>query len=371
VRRFPASPITSVIDQTPLYNLAESTCRDLTLEELLGRDGAAALGKLPIGYGTSAGDPELRRLVAASVGAPEDQVLITAGAAAALFLLGLTFGDGRGEIVVIRPCFPPMLDALRGLGASVVPVQVRFETGYRPDLSALAAALSADTKLVMLASPQNPSGVVFTTDEIDQVLTAMSHTCPDAWLLVDETFRAAVYGRAPMPTSFAGRSPRVLTCGSLSKSHGAPGLRIGWLALPDPELYDQLRLARFNTAISCGALDEHLAVELLRREDAVLAPRRAFLADALAVVEGWVTEHGDRVQWTRPDAGAFCCVRLDPGRYGPDGLRTFYSRLAERRTLVASGDWFGDSEYVFRLGFGYEPIEKLRAGLGAISAALA
>jgi hypothetical protein len=84
-----------------------------------------------------------------------------------------------------------------------------------------------------------------------------------------------------------------------------------------------------------------------------------------------VTEHGDRVQWTRPDAGAFCCVRLDPGRYGPDGLRTFYSRLAERRTLVASGDWFGDSEYVFRLGFGYEPIEKLRAGLGAISAALA
>jgi aspartate/methionine/tyrosine aminotransferase len=370
VRRFPSSPITSLIDETPRYNLAESTCRDLSLDELLGRDGAAALAKLPLGYGTSAGDPQLRRLVAASAGVAEDQVLVTTGAAAALFLLGLLFGDPSGQVVVVRPCFPPTLDALRGLGARVVTVRLRFEDGYRLDVASLAGALSPNTRLVMVASPQNPSGVVVTPDEIDQVLTAMSGTCPDALLLVDETFRAAVYGAALTPESFAGRSPRVLTCGSLSKSHGAPGLRIGWLTVPDPELYDQLRLARFNTAISCGAMDEFLAIELLRRADAILAPRRAFLADAIAVVERWVDEHRDRIRWTRPDAGAFCCVRLDPGWYGQDGLAAFHSRLAERRTLVASGDWFGDSEFVFRLGFGYEPMEKLHAGLGAISEAL-
>jgi aspartate/methionine/tyrosine aminotransferase len=373
MRRFPPAPIARLVDEAPLYNLGESYCQELTLDELLGSDGSAGadrLAQVRLGYRTSAGERELRQLIAANAGVAGDQVLVTAGAASALFLLGLLLGDGDGEIVVVQPCFPPTLSALRGIEARVVTTQLRFVDGYRLDLPALRDSLNGRTRLVMLSSPQNPSGVVFTQAEIEQLLAMMSRRCPDALLLVDEVYRESVYGQALVPASFASLSPRVVTCASLSKSHGAAGLRIGWLTVQDPELYDQLRLAKFNAAISCGALDEILAAELLRRAEEFLAPRRAFLAEALGVVGAWVDSQSGLVRWVRPDAGAICCVQLDPATFGQNGMQRFYAALAERQTSVAPGGWFGDSANVFRLGFGYEPMDKLKTGLEMISDAL-
>jgi aspartate/methionine/tyrosine aminotransferase len=373
MRRFPPTPITRLVDEAPRYNLGESYCQELTLDELLGShgsDGADRLAQVRLGYRTSAGERELRRLIAANAGVADDQVLVTSGAASALFLLGLLFGDGDQEIVVVQPCFPPTLAALRGIDARVVTTPLRFEDGYRLDLPATSDRLNSRTRLVMLSSPQNPSGVAFTQAEIEQLLAMMSRRCPEALLLVDEVYRESVYGQAPVPASFASLSPRVVTCASLSKSHGAAGLRIGWLTVQDHELYDQLRLAKFNAAISCGALDEVLAVELLRRAESLLAPRRAFLAEALAVVEAWVQSQSGLVRWVRPDAGAICCIQLDPATFGQSGMRRFYAALADRQTSVAPGEWFGDGPNVFRLGFGYEPMDKLKTGLEMISDAL-
>jgi len=372
MREFPASPITALIDQTPRYNLGESMGADLTVAELLGPDGLgpdglAGVRGVRLGYGTSTGDPELRALVAARHGIPDGQVLITAGAAAALFLVSLLCGDG--EVVLGQPGYPPTLSALRGIGAPVVTVLARFEDGYRVDLDAFAGRLSPRTQLVIFASPQNPSGVPLTEDEVEQMLAAMSRTCPEALLLIDETFREATHGTPPA-ASFAGRSPRLLTCGSMSKAYGAPGLRIGWLTVPGPELREQLRLARFNTALSCGSLDEFLAARLLRRADELLAARGAVLAQARGIAERWVKGHRGRLAWLRPQAGGFCCVRLEPAAFGLEEIEGFHAYLAEQRVLVAPGPWFGDSAHVVRLGLAYEPPDRLEAGLEIIGAAL-
>ena len=369
MRQFPASPITALIDEKPRYNLGESVAPDLTVAELLGSAGPADLADVKLGYGTSSGNAELRALVAARHGIADSQVLITTGAAAALFLVALLVGDG--EIVVGRPCYPPAFDALTGLGARAVTVASRFEDGYRIDLDAFAAKLSSRTRLVSVASPQNPSGVAFRQDEIEWMLAAMDRTCPEALLLIDETYREATYGAAAPEASFAGRSPRLLTCGSLSKAHGAPGLRIGWLTASDPALAEELRLAKFNSSLACGTLDEFLAVRLLSRADEILASRGAFLAEARDIVERWVKGHGGRLHWLPPEAGAMCCMQLDPGAFGPQDIGRFHAYLERERTLVARGPWFGDTDHVFRLGLGYEPLDRLEQGLGIISAALA
>ena len=229
MRQFPASPITALIDEKPRYYLGESMAHDLTVAGLLGPDGMAGLAEVKLGYGTSAGEPALRAQVAARLGIPDSQVLITAGAAGALFLTGLLCGDG--EILVGRPCFPPTFDALRGLGAPVVTVHSRFDDGYRIDLDAFASNLSPRTQLVMFASPQNPAGVSITADEVEQMLAAMSRTCPEALLLIDETFREATYGDAPPAASFAGMSPRAASSNAGSRRTPAgcagSGLRRG------------------------------------------------------------------------------------------------------------------------------------------------
>ena len=368
MRQFPASPITALIDSKPRYNLGESMAADLTVAGLLGPGGLAGLAGVNLGYGTSSGDPQLRALVAARHGVGDGQVLITSGAAAALFVTALLCGDG--EILVGRPCYPPMFDALRGMGAQVVTVQSRFGDGYRLDIDAFTGKLSARTQLVMIASPQNPSGVAITGSEVDQMLAAMERRCPRALLLIDETFREATYGDAPPAASFAGTSARVLTCASLSKAYGAPGLRIGWLTVPDPGMYEQLRRARFNSSLCCGALDEFLAVRLLSQAGQVLAARGAVLAEARGVVERWIKAHTGQLRWLRPEAGAFCCLQLDPGTFGAAGIDRFHAHLARQRTMVAPGPWFGDSPHIFRIGLGYEPAGKLELGLEVIGAAL-
>ena len=261
-----------------------------------------------------------------------------------MFLVALLHSDG--EVLVGVPCFPPMLDALCGLGARVVTVPARFEDGYRVDLGAFRDGLSARTRLVMFASPQNPSGVSLTRGEVSEMLAAMSRHCPEAVLLIDETYREATYGSAPAAPTFAGLSGPMLTCASLSKAYGVPGLRIGWLTASDPRLREQLRLAKFNSSVCCGVLDEFLAARLLTRADQLLGSRAALMARARTVIERWIGEQDGRVHWLRPEAGAFCCARLNPHVFGPAGVRRFYDRLGYRRTVVAPGSWFGDSTHV-------------------------
>jgi aspartate/methionine/tyrosine aminotransferase len=370
MREFPASPITAVVDEKPLYNLGESVGPDLTVADVLEPEALAGLGGVSLGYGTSPGGEELRSIIAARHGIPAGRVLVTSGAASALFLLGLVYGDGDGEVVVGVPCFPPVLDALRGIGARVQTVRSRFEDGYRPDLEAFAAKLSARTRLVMFASPQNPSAVSLTESEVEQMLAAMSRSCPEAMLLIDETFREATYGDARPAASFAGRDPRLVTCASLSKAYGVPGLRIGWLTVSDPAVYDQLRLAKFNSSVSCGSLDEFLAAAVLAQADRVLAGRGAMMATARDIAGNWARAHQTLLRWLRPEAGAFCSVRLEPGTFGPAELERFDARLAEEQILVGRGPWFADSAAIVRLGIAYEPPDKLEKALAVIGTAL-
>ena len=115
---------------------------------------------------------------------------------------------------------------------------------------------------------------------------------------------------------------------------------------------------------------QFLAARLLSRADQLLRSRGALMADARATVGHWVGEQDGRLQWLRPEAGAFCCARLNPDTFGPLGVRGFYDRLAERRTVVAPGPWFGDSAHVMRIGLAYETGGQLEKGLEVISDAL-
>lgn len=345
VRR-PGGAMASLVDTPVRYDLAESTVPPVRVEEL---GDPAALAQVPLGYGTSPGQEELRTVIAAEAGVTADQVLVTAGAIEAMFLVALDRAPRR--VLLVSPGFPPARAVPEELGAPVDSVCLRFDDGYRPPIGAIADRLSPATGLVSIASPQNPSGVRFTDQEILDLLAAVDERAPDAVVLVDEIYREAVYGEAPVPRSVAALSPRVVTCSSLSKAHGAPGLRVGWLTATDTALYERLRHVKFLTAIASSTLDELLAVQLLRMRTAILAPRAALLRRALGQLERWIA--GQPVDFVRPDAGALCCLRLRHGDFTGEAVPVFYRRLAELDTRVAPGSWFGADDRVFRLGFGH------------------
>ncbi|WP_118179093.1 pyridoxal phosphate-dependent aminotransferase [Paraburkholderia phosphatilytica] len=368
--RFPRNEIISLLDVNRPFNLAESTSQDLTLGELLDLAGLDQIRSLKLGYGTSAGSSALREAIAEGCNVPAEQIITTQGTALGLFLLAFEVCRSGDDAVLATPCFPPSRDCLVGAGVSVCEVKLSFENGYGLDLDQIAASLSPKTKLVSIASPQNPSGIQTSRADVEKLLALMEKRSPQAILFIDETYREAAYGDDAVIESFAAMDPRIVTGASVSKALGAPGLRTGWLTVPDADLRARLTVAKMNTVISGSVLDETLAVALLRNRQGVLSARRQLLAGALQQLALWCeSEHG-RVEWVRPDAGALCCVRLRSDAFDEAAVSRFWDRLPGHDLQLACGTWFGESSRVFRLGFGYLPSARLGPALSALSSVM-
>jgi aspartate/methionine/tyrosine aminotransferase len=353
------------------FDLAHSTGTDLTVRELLalGADDAA-LADRTLGYGAPAGDAGLRRLIGARCGVPAGRVLVTAGTAFGLFLLADALCRPGDAAVVLTPCFAPARETLAARGVAVRAVRLRFDDGYRLDVDAVAAALSPEVWLVSLASPQNPSGVAIPPAAIDALLAEMRARAPHAMLFIDESYREATFGDAEAAPSFAARDPRIITAGALSKAHGLPGLRVGWLTLPDAGVMERLLRAKAAALISGSVLDEALAAAVLAQDAPLLAARAAALGRSLRVMAEWAEEAAGLVAWIRPDAGALCCLRLRRDRFDADAVCRFWDALQAHGVRLAPGRWFGASDRVFRLGFGWLPPARLAAGLDRLRTVL-
>jgi aspartate/methionine/tyrosine aminotransferase len=114
--------------------------------------------------------------------------------------------------------------------------RLSFDNGYRLRAEDVEPYLGVTTRLVSLASPQNPSGVSTPLEVIKRLLEIMRWKSPHAFLFMDETYRNATYGdAAPLPSA-ASVGERIITGASVSKAHGAPDLRTGWLTVRDPDL---------------------------------------------------------------------------------------------------------------------------------------
>ena len=139
------------------------------------------------------------------------------------------------------------------------------------------------------------------------ILGLMRRKCPAAFLLVDETYREATYADMPDIPTAVKLDPQIVSVASLSKCHGAPGLRLGWAIARNVALREHLVRAKFNTVVSCSPLDEALALRGLARRTSILHLRRRHLAAGLTLTEEWARRNRELIEWLRPDAGALSC----------------------------------------------------------------
>jgi aspartate/methionine/tyrosine aminotransferase len=242
--RFPYNEIISLLDVNRRFNLAESTAQDLTLGEILDMAGGiSALENLKMGYGSSTGLLRLRSRVAALTGVVPEEVVTTQGTALGLFLLALELCRPGDEVVIATPCFPVARDSLVGAGATVRECKLTFDQGYKLTADLIEPLLNDRTKLVSIASPQNPSGVRTGLSEIKAILALMRAKAPAARLFVDEIYSDATYGNETPPKSVATLDERVIVGGSVSKANRkGPGA-----ARPDYDCEDEHRAFRFHS----------------------------------------------------------------------------------------------------------------------------
>ncbi len=370
MNRFIPNDIISLVGERPRFDLGGSYGPNLHVDEILDDSALSELQALVLGYGSAQGDLALRAAIAEMNGASAEDVVLTVGSAHAIFLTTFTLCGAGDEVVLATPVFPPTRAALAAVGAHVREVRLTFEEGYALDLQRLGNALTEKTKLVSLASPQNPSGVAIPHSILRSVLELMRERCPNAYLHVDETYREAAFEDDAVAPSALSLGSRVITAASLSKCHGAPGVRLGWAITRDRDVREQLLLGKFNTVVSNSPVDEFIALRVLKARERIVGERRTFLAACVARTQAWVAANDFAIEWVRPNAGAICCVRLKPGIFDDAAVGRFYEALETAGVLVSRGSWFGEPDRVFRIGFAHLPLPELDAAYDVLTGVL-
>lgn len=346
---------------TIAHNLSESSVADRRLSDL-GLD--LDLDDLVLCYGDHRGDPGLRTAVAATGdGIAPDDVLVTPGAAAALFGLATSLLAPGDHVVVVRTNYATNLETPRAIGADLDAVDLAWEDRWQLDVDRVAARVEPGrTRLISVTCPHNPTGTVLTDEDLQRLVALAEDS--GAVLLVDETYRDLTQDLSlPLAASL---SPRVVSVGSMSKSYGLPGLRVGWSVCTDPVLSETLLAAKEQVVICGPTIDEHIAGRVLADRERILPPIRAEVAERLALVEAWVAGH-EAYEWARPAGGAVGLVRFRPG-WTVDTARFYERLLADHGTYVGPGRWFDLDDHHFRLGFGWPTLDDLQAGLDGLTA---
>ncbi len=341
------------------HNLAESSVAEPHLGDL-----GVSLDDLVLLYGDHLGRPGLRRAIAADgPGLSADDVLVTPGAAAALFIVATGLLGPGDHVVVARPNYATNLETPRAIGVDISYLDLRHEEGWAVDPARIAALMTPRTKLVSLTNPHNPTGQVLPEDTIRAVL-ALVEGHPTARLLIDETYREMTFG-GPLPIA-ASQSERAISVSSLSKSDGLPGIRVGWLITRDQALFERFLAAKEQILITNSVVDEAIAEVAMERRPERLAVIRPAIARALATVRDWMAGQ-DLFEWVEPSGGVVGFPRF---RSEADvDLDAFYRILLERHgTVVGPGHWFDQPRRHFRLGYGWPAPDDLAAGLAGLSA---
>lgn len=345
---------------TILYNLAESSVTDRKLGAF-GLDLADAV----LAYGDHRGLPELRSQIAADVGCGDGDVLATAGAAGALFIVATTLLGPDDHLIVVRPNYATNLETPRAIGCEIDIVDLAFEDGFALDIAQLRACLRPNTRLISLTTPHNPTGVCLGA----QTLRAAVALAADAGckLLVDETYRDMVYGEKPPLAATWG--DHVISVSSVSKAYGIPGVRVGWIVNRDPCLMERFLAAKEQIGICGGIVDEMIAAAAIAARGDFLPTLNARLAAARGIVADWIAGE-PALEWVKPEGGCVCFPRIRPS-VSVD-LDLFYGLLDEEYGVaVGPGHWFEMDRRFMRIGFGWPTEDELRHGLKGISAALA
>ncbi len=342
------------------FNLSESSIADQRLSDL-----GLTIPDMPLLYGEHRGRLRLRELIAADgQGLSPDDVLITTGAAGALFIISTALLGPKDHLVVIRPNYATNLETPKAIGCQVSYIDLSFEDGFRVDPERVAAAVTPATKIISVTCPHNPTGVMLAEPELRRLAEiARQHGC---YLLVDETYRDLSFdARLPVAASLG---EHVISVSSLSKAYGVPGIRSGWLITRDPALQEIFLAAREQIAICGSVIDEWVAEQVLEQRAEILAVTLTEMRRRRDLVSAWMAGE-DLLEWVKPSGGVVCFPRMKAAP--PGGTAAFYRRLLEEHgAYVGPGHWFEMPDSYFRVGYGWPTAEDLTAGLAAISAAL-
>jgi aspartate aminotransferase len=303
----------------------------------------AAMRRGETGYCPAPGIPELRAAAAEYLATPRgiaiapEEVLIATGAKPFLFFTILACVGAGDEVLYPDPGFPIYRSAIAWAGATPVPLPLRASANFAIDSDELASLLSPRTRLVILNSPNNPTGAVMSAEELEAVAQILEGT--DAWILADEVYAKILYDVAsPSLVSLPHLRERIVLIDSCSKTFAMTGWRCGFAAVPEP-LRDPLTRFFINSTSCVPPFVQRAAIAALTGPtDAVDEMVATFRARRDVVVARLNALPGVSCATPQGAFYAFC----DVSGTGFSGADLAERLLVEQGVAVLAGSAFGE-----------------------------
>jgi methionine aminotransferase len=203
-------------------------------------------------YPPMTGVPALREAIAAKIAAlyghrydAGSEITVTAGATQAILTAVLAVVHPGDEVIVLEPNYDSYAPSIELAGGVLVPVALT-PGSFRPDFAAIAAAITPRTKALMLNSPHNPSGTVWSVDEMQRLATLLEPT--DIVLISDEVYEHMVYdgARHVSAASLPSLASRSIVISSFGKTYHVTGWKVGYVAAPAPMSAEFRKVHQFN-----------------------------------------------------------------------------------------------------------------------------
>lgn len=299
----------------------------------------------------------LRQAIATRYGVDDDMVVAADGCSMANYLAMATMIAPGDHVLVEWPTYEPLLAAARFLQARITRIDRRAADGFQLDPATVAAALTDDTRLIVLTNLHNPSGALLDDAVLREI--GMLAAARGARVLVDEVYLDAV---VPPRRSAVHLGPAFVCTNSLTKVYGLSGLRCGWI-LAEPDL--AMRMVRLNDLFGVNQAHqaERLACFAFDRIDVVVGDKPAMMARNRAVFDQFIARRND-LECAPSTHG----ITAFPRWPGGDGERLDAWLRSRYDTGIVPGRWFEAPDH-FRVGFGL-PTDDFDEGLKRLGAAL-
>ena len=273
-------------------------------------------------YGPVPGIPSLREAVAgmqngltgdypSSVVFSGEDVVVSVGAKMAIYNAIQTVVNPGDEVIIPMPSWVSYSEMVKLAEGVVVPVTTRYEDRYNLTPKQLRDALTPRTRMLILCSPNNPTGSVYSPEELE-ALVAVLRDYPDVVVLSDEIYNCLTYGtQALSMAAFGGLSDRLIVVNGVSKAYAMTGYRIGWLLCRNRSFIgactrlqgQQLTCATMiaQKAAEAALRDDQACVEQMRQ---VFAQRRELICRLAAQIPGFRFSEPQGAFYLFPDVSA-------------------------------------------------------------------
>ena len=323
-------------------------------------------------YGPVAGIPALREAVANYQNALTgnaipwiaDDVVVSAGAKMAIYNAIQAVINPGDEVVIPMPSWVSYSEMVKLAEGVVVPVDTKYEDRYCLTPEQLKKALTKKTRMIILCSPNNPTGSVYSASELE-ALVAVLRDFPDVFILSDEIYNALSYG--VMPTSFSyfpDLAERLIIINGVSKAYAMTGYRIGWL-MSKNEAFVSACIRLQGQQVTCATMVAQKAAEaaLTGTQECVeemrdiFASRRKLICSLAAEIPGLKFHEPQGAFYLFPDVSAW-----------GTGNEVAERLLEEAHVAVVSGSAFGCPSCI-RLSYAISE-EEIRKAMSRIAALL-